>query len=227
MKFDIKDPGLSMDTNRMSDLNRVEFIGIHHTAVGHNQSVQTIHNFHVNTNGWIAIGYHYYIEQDGTIYKGRPDNKRGAHIKGENYRSIGVCLAGNFDVQDIQEDFPDQYKALVKLLTWLVSKYKAPIKRHTDFDQKTCPGSNFPFDKLLADVKKVKEVDETLSNYFSNYFKDMEKKHEWGAGQVDKLYEEGLISGKSEDEFAPDEPITRLECAVLINRLREYLIDKI
>ena len=224
MKPEIKDPGLSMDVSRMRKLNQVDFIGIHHTAVAHNQSVQTIHNFHVNTNGWAGIGYHYYIEQDGTIYKGRPDNKRGAHIRGENYRSLGVCVAGNFDVQDIQGEFPKQYKALVKLLIYLIAEYPGvKIKRHTDFDQKTCPGTNFPFEELKEDVRKVKEVDDTLSKYF----KDMKASHEWGADHVDKLYEEDLISGKSEDEFSPDEPISRLECAVLINRLREYMIERL
>ena len=147
----------------MADLNQVDFIGIHHTSVEHNQDVETIHNFHFNTNGWLAIGYHFYIMQGGEIYEGRPLNKRGAHIRGENHRSIGVCVAGNFDVQDIIKDFPEQYQSLVKLLRWLKSEYPhANIKPHTHFSGKTCPGSNFPMDKLINDVNNIEEG---YSNY--------------------------------------------------------------
>ncbi len=51
--------------------------------------------------GWSAIGYHFVIQRDGSIDKGRDlDNDNdvfdeiGAHAKGYNRNSIGVCLVG-------------------------------------------------------------------------------------------------------------------------------------
>ena len=44
--------------------------------------------------GWMMIGYHKVIRRDGTIEDGRPLNKRGAHVKGLNAKSIGVVMIG-------------------------------------------------------------------------------------------------------------------------------------
>lgn len=41
-----------------------------------------------------AIGYHYLIDVDGQICTGRHPDEVGAHVKGHNSNSIGICLAG-------------------------------------------------------------------------------------------------------------------------------------
>ena len=45
----------------------LEYIVIHHTASTAKETVEQIHNFHINNNGWAGIGYHFYIRKDGTI----------------------------------------------------------------------------------------------------------------------------------------------------------------
>ena len=40
------------------------------------------------------IGYHFVIRRDGTIEEGRALDKVGAHCKGLNATSIGICLVG-------------------------------------------------------------------------------------------------------------------------------------
>lgn len=47
--------------------------------------------------GFRTIGYHCFIRTDGAIEQGRPFNEQGAHVKGHNKRSIGICLAGGLD----------------------------------------------------------------------------------------------------------------------------------
>ena len=47
--------------------------------------------------GWMMIGYHKVIRRDGTIEDGRPLNKRGAHVKGLNAKSIGVVMIGGMN----------------------------------------------------------------------------------------------------------------------------------
>lgn len=41
--------------------------------------------------GWNCCGYHYVIPTDGAIETGRPEELTGAHCKGHNSHSIGVC----------------------------------------------------------------------------------------------------------------------------------------
>lgn len=40
------------------------------------------------------IGYHYFIEVDGAIRQGRHIEEIGAHVQGNNSKSIGICMAG-------------------------------------------------------------------------------------------------------------------------------------
>ena len=63
----------------------------------------------------------------------------------------------------------------------------------------------------------------------SKYFKDVTEDYDWGGGAVealDWLYEQGLIAGVSEDEFAPDRDITRYEKAQLMKRMVDRLGGK-
>lgn len=41
-----------------------------------------------------AIGYHYIVDLDGTIFSGRAVAEVGAHAQGYNTRSIGICMIG-------------------------------------------------------------------------------------------------------------------------------------
>lgn len=44
------------------------------------------------------VGYHYVIEQDGTVRQARELHEEGAHAVGRNRTSVGICLVGNFDI---------------------------------------------------------------------------------------------------------------------------------
>lgn len=44
--------------------------------------------------GWSDIGYHFVIRRSGAIEPGRPVYRPGAHTKGHNADSIGVCIVG-------------------------------------------------------------------------------------------------------------------------------------
>lgn len=53
-----------------------------------------IWRWHTQDKGWSDIGYHYVIRRNGVVEAGRPLHKIGAHAKGHNSDSIGVCLIG-------------------------------------------------------------------------------------------------------------------------------------
>ena len=67
------------------------------TREGQDVSVDTIRKWHVEGRGWSDIGYHFYIDINGKIHKGRDIARMGAHCKGQNRNSIGVCYCGGVE----------------------------------------------------------------------------------------------------------------------------------
>jgi N-acetylmuramoyl-L-alanine amidase len=47
--------------------------------------------------GFLAIGYHFVISPTGRIFRGRPVDRMGAHVKGHNRGTVGICLMGDFE----------------------------------------------------------------------------------------------------------------------------------
>lgn len=89
------DNGLAFDESALDAIDEVKKIIIHHTAGSGGESVEDIHAYH-RRQGWSGIGYHYFIDHSGQVFRGRPDWAIGAHAYGHNSCSLGVCLAGNF-----------------------------------------------------------------------------------------------------------------------------------
>ncbi len=118
----------------------IKYLIIHHSAISRtkkSEQFDAINNYHKN-KGWGMIGYHYLIEPSGELKKGREETTIGAHCYGHNHDSLGICLAGNFDIE-----YPtrEQEISLSKLLETLQEKYpKAEIKHHRDFRNTHCPG---------------------------------------------------------------------------------------
>ena len=133
-----------------------EMIVIHHAGFpdgDKDSSAEAIHKFHQETNGWAGIGYHYVIRKDGTIEQGRKPQAVGAHAYHHNKNSVGICVAGNFNVAKIHSAQLDSLKLLT---AWLCQKYKLnPLKAgvivgHRNLNDTSCPGDNL--------YKKLDEV---------------------------------------------------------------------
>ena len=93
-----------------------------------------IHKMHLS-RGWSGIGYHYVIRRDGSIERGEPHRNRGAHVKGHNYHSVGVCLVGGIAPNGQAENNfnPEQFGSLAILLNELHSIYPdAQVLGHRD-----------------------------------------------------------------------------------------------
>ncbi len=56
----------------------------------------------------------------------------------------------------------------------------------------------------------------------SGMFKDVPKEH-WAAESIDKLSKLGILKGDDNGNFRPNDPITRAETAVVIDRVLKYL----
>lgn len=105
-------------------------------------SVDDIRAAH-KARGWTDVGYHYVIRRDGTLEEGRSLRYMGAHVKGHNEDSIGVCLIGGIDKNgdpDFNYTLP-QIRCLDSLLAYLVERYEVKVKGHRDLDEhgKACP----------------------------------------------------------------------------------------
>ena len=66
------------------------------TKVGQDFTAADIDRWH-RERGFNGIGYHYVIRLDGKLEKGRDVSLTGAHCKGWNERSIGICYIGGLD----------------------------------------------------------------------------------------------------------------------------------
>ncbi len=97
--------------------------------------------------GYDSCGYHYVIRRNGFIEKGRDESQIGAHCKGKNSNSIGICLVGGLadDGKSSQENYTEsQFTSLEELLQDLLTRYpNAEINGHRDFNSnKECPCFN-------------------------------------------------------------------------------------
>lgn len=103
--------------------------------------------WHVEERGWRNIGYHYTIDRDGTITKGRSMEENGAHTKGRNKNTCGIALFGGFGSTSndrFSENFtPEQMASLQQLIADLMNTYPiTKVSGHNQYAPKACPGFN-------------------------------------------------------------------------------------
>ena len=104
--------------------------------------VEVIRKWHVEDRKWSDIGYHYVIRLDGSIELGRPVSRQGAHTRGYNKESIGICYVGGVNEKGAAEDTRTdaQKKSLRILLEFLKLTFPdSVIHGHRDFANKACP----------------------------------------------------------------------------------------
>lgn len=122
-------------------LDSVDKIILHHFAG--NGTPYAVAHYHVKPDGrdWPGIGYHFVIAKDGTIYQTNYLHTISYHVAGENSKSIGVALEGNFQ---IEPHIQVQLDSLNKLIPYLRSHFVQPLEvyQHSDF-------ANKPYDANL------------------------------------------------------------------------------
>ncbi len=76
----------------------VQFLILHstNTTPKQNLDAKAIDRLH-RGEGKLSIGYHFVITRQGSIQEGRKLDQIGAHHRGLNDRSIGICLVGGRD----------------------------------------------------------------------------------------------------------------------------------
>ena len=79
-------------------MRKIDLIAIHCSATRADRSLtpddlETQHR----RRGFNGTGYHYYIRKDGTVHLTRPIERIGAHVKGFNLNSVGICYEGGLN----------------------------------------------------------------------------------------------------------------------------------
>jgi N-acetylmuramoyl-L-alanine amidase len=122
-----------------------DFIVVHCAATKPSMDigVREIDRWH-RARGWLMVGYHFVIKRDGTVEIGRKLNQSGAHAKGYNDKSIGICLVGGVTEDDAsvpENNFtPEQFDALHVLVeNTLLAFPDAKVIGHNEISSKACP----------------------------------------------------------------------------------------
>ena len=130
------------------------------------QKVREVRRWHVDVNGWDDVGYHFLIDRNGTIVEGRAVEKAGAHTKGRNEHSIGICLFGGHggsENDQFSDHFtPEQETALRDLIDRLQLQFGETysphgglkVTGHNQYAAKACPCFNAPNWYMVKPARK-------------------------------------------------------------------------
>jgi N-acetylmuramoyl-L-alanine amidase len=127
---------------KMSD---VKYIVVHCAATNPKMDigVDKIREWHLE-RGFLDVGYHFVIRRNGGVEYGRDITTPGAHARGFNRSSIGVCLVGGVDkFNKPKNNFTDeQFESLKKVVEALKESFpEAEVLGHRDLPdvKKACP----------------------------------------------------------------------------------------
>lgn len=140
----------------------MKFLVVHASATSPSMDVDAawIDRIH-KERGFRKIGYHYVIKRDGTIEKGREEHEMGAHVKGYNQNTLGICMIGGVKESDKvtpEDNFTEaQYESLENLFTELHHKYpEAEFAGHNDFPNHKSRGCPCFDHHTFFDILRIK-----------------------------------------------------------------------
>lgn len=125
----------------MRDIKKI-IIHCSATKEGQDISVENIRYWHVEENGWSDIGYHFIVDINGFLHEGRDIDIHGAHTKGENKDSVGICYIGGLSEDMAWKDTRNkrQKDTLEIIIKYIKNLYpEAKVYGHNDFSEKDCP----------------------------------------------------------------------------------------
>jgi len=134
-------------------MRTIDEIIIHCAATPEHKSftAKDIERWH-KERGFRSIGYHWVVLLDGSQERGRPEAQAGAHCKGRNAMTIGICYIGGVDKNGKPKDTRTdaQKRSLLGLCQRLVDQYPTikKISGHNQYAAKACPSFDVRQDPL-------------------------------------------------------------------------------
>jgi hypothetical protein len=145
-------------------------IVVHHSASSTSTTVEQIRGWH-RDKGWRDIGYHWLVTdapgEGPTLHLGRDHDldgewepwEYGAHARGHNSHTIGICLVGS------HSDYAPSDEALTMLHGWLVAiclnwgLTADDVRGHREMEGASteCPGTYVDMDQIRERIRKAME----------------------------------------------------------------------
>ena len=205
-----------MNTRKIKE--KLQYIVLHHSYIPTNYDDSTHINIlekesaafnQRNPTCDSALFYHYVILPSGNVLNRVPAGIYAAHCgknsgdygKINNDNSIAICVSARLD-QEFMTDA--QWLSLVNEVKYQSKLLNLKIVKHSDVVATACPGKNFPFKRLLKEIKM-------------KLYDDVDEKH-WSYPAIDYVTRAGIMAG-DENGFRPQDPITREEVAQVIFNL--------
>jgi len=107
-------------------------ITVHHTATPLPDSLsptarlRQIQAYHIDSNGWCDIGYHFLVDWNGALWQGRNETVIGAHVANNNTNNVGISFMGTYNSK---EPTSSQLSHVANLMAWLHGRYGIPLNR--------------------------------------------------------------------------------------------------
>ena len=112
---------------------------IHHTATPPDRPAERVRNIDADhrARGWGGCGYHFLVAEDGTVFSGRPLDRQGVHVRGQNGGNLGIAFIGAYT------DRPPPEAALAAVRRILAQAGLGPdaVYFHKDLAATECPGT--------------------------------------------------------------------------------------
>lgn len=128
-------------TYRRRSISQIRNIAIHHSATL-SGSAESFARYHVNQLDWPGIGYHYVVNQDGSVDLCHDHEVVSYHVGNSNGRTIGICMVGDFRSQPLEDV---QRNATLDLTKTLLKRFNLKVDDvwgHMEFpgySWKPCP----------------------------------------------------------------------------------------
>jgi len=105
----------------------------------HHDNINTIKSWHL-ARDFADVGYHFFIQKDGTLEYGRDIEKTPAAQKGHNLYTLAICMHGLKEENFTQA----QFDTLNKLAVQIEHNYEnISFHGHCEVSKKACPVFNY------------------------------------------------------------------------------------
>lgn len=139
-----EEQGFEKQTEYTRDINEVI---VHITASNDNATVEDIRQGHIQ-RGFSDIGYHWIVDRQGVVHKGRDEDIIGSHVAGYNADTIGISYIARGKDSDQNGEYgkymtESQRIALEKKIADILMRHKLEVKDVSGHNQynlgKACP----------------------------------------------------------------------------------------
>ena len=178
----------------------VQRVFIHCSASdhAHHDNIATMQQWHL-ARGFKNVGYHFFIQKDGTLEYGRDIEKTPAAQKGHNLNTLAICMHG-LKAENFTEA---QFETLKKLATQIEHNYKnISFHGHCEVSKKACPVFNYKKVLDLDTYGSLNKNANVLENIKSKEAEDLPELQLGSRGEAVKLLQQ-LLFIKIDGVFGP------------------------